>query len=239
MTPAPLKLDWCSHDAAKHAVKKWHYSRCMPRGKVVKVGVWERGHFVGCVMFGRGATPNLCKPYGLTQLECCELVRVALNKHETPVTRIISIAARIVRKSIPGLRLVVSFADPSEGHHGGIYQGGNWIYAGQSNPAKYFRINGRVTHPRSVGAAGGVQSIAWIRANIDPCAIEVHKPGKHRYLMPFDNDMRAQIAPLAKPYPKRAGSVDSGTPGVQPGRGGANPTSALLQNNGVRHAATT
>jgi hypothetical protein len=200
----------------------------MPSGKVVKVGVWESGQFVGCVMFASGATPNLCKPYGLTQFECCELVRVALSKHRNPVTRIVAIASRMIRKAMPGLRLIVSFADPNEGHHGGIYQGGNWIYSGQSNPAKYFRINNRVTHPRSVGSAGGVQSIAWIRANMDPFATEVHKPGKHRYLMPLDSDMKAKIAPLAKPYPKRAGSAESGTPGIQPGGGGATPTPALL-----------
>lgn len=32
---------------------------------------------------------------------------------------------------------------------------------------------------------------------------------------------------LSKPYNKRAGSADSGTPGDQPGGGGATPTSAL------------
>jgi hypothetical protein len=34
--------------------------------------------------------------------------------------------------------------------------------------------------------------------------VAVAVPGKHRYLMPLDDDMRARILPLAKPYPKRA-----------------------------------
>ena len=227
MTKPVLKLDWCSHEAAKYAVEHWHYSRCMPSGKLVKVGAWEDGKYIGAVMFGRGATPNLCKPYGLTQLECCELVRIALTHHESPVTRIMAVAVRMLTRAMPGLRLIVSFADPGEGHHGGVYQGGNWIYAGQSNSAKYFKIKGRTTHPRSVGAMGGVQSIGWIRANMDPTATEVHKPGKHRYLMPLDDAMRLKILPLAKPYPKRAGSADSGTAGIQPAGGGANPTRTL------------
>jgi len=29
------------------------------------------------------------------------------------------------------------------------------------------------------------------------------EPGKHKYLMPLDRKMRKQIAPLAKPYPKK------------------------------------
>jgi len=37
----------------------------------------------------------------------------------------------------------------------------------------------------------------------DQCT-PVEKPGKHRYLMPLDTDMRARIMPFAKPYPKRA-----------------------------------
>jgi hypothetical protein len=76
-----LKLDWCSFDAAKYACKSWHYSKCVPAGKLVKIGVWENEKFIGCVLYGLGATPNLSKPYGLTMTECCELVRVALTTH--------------------------------------------------------------------------------------------------------------------------------------------------------------
>ena len=55
--------------------------------------------------------------------ECAELCRVALTKHETPVSKIISIACRMLKKAMPGLRLVVSFADPERGHVGVVYQG--------------------------------------------------------------------------------------------------------------------
>ncbi len=50
---------------------------------------------------------------------------------------------------------------------------------------------------------------------------------KYRYLMPLDDEMRAKIAPLAKPYPKRAGSKGNVVPGFQSGEGGAIPTPAL------------
>ena len=38
MCESVLRLDWCSHDAAKYAVEHYHYSRSMPAGKTVKVG---------------------------------------------------------------------------------------------------------------------------------------------------------------------------------------------------------
>ena len=65
---------------------------------LVKIGCWEDADYIGCVLFGRGASPYLGKQYGLTQLECCELVRIALRKHETPVTRIVKIAIKLLRK---------------------------------------------------------------------------------------------------------------------------------------------
>ena len=203
MGKADLRIDWATHEAAKYACVNWHYSGCLPAGKLVKVGAWENGKFIGVVLFGRGATPNLGRPYNLGQDECVELVRIALTKHDSPVSRIASLAMKFLSRSNPKLRLIVSFADQSQGHHGGIYQAGNWVYNGQGDPAKFYMIRGKLTHPRSIGAKGLVQNIHGAR-QIDPNATVVDVPGKHRYLMPLDADMRERILPLAKPYPKRA-----------------------------------
>lgn len=50
---------------------------------------------------------------------------------------------------------------------------------------------------------------------------------KHKYLMPLDSEMRNQILPLSKPYPKRAGSDTLDTPANHAGEGGSLPTPAL------------
>lgn len=226
MTDKPLHIDWASHEAAKYACENWHYSRCLPAGKLVKVGAWENGKFIGVVLFGRGATPNLGRPYNLGQDKCVELVRIALTKHQSPVSRIAALAIKFLKRSNPKLRLIVSFADQSQGHHGGIYQAGNWIYNGQGDPAKFYMIRGKLTHPRSIGAKGLVQNIHGAR-HIDPNATVVDVPGKHRYLMPLDAEMRRRILPLAKPYPKRATSIDSDAANIQLAEGGATPTVAL------------
>jgi len=55
---------------------------------------------------------------------------------------------------------------------------------------------------------------------------------KYRYLMPLDNDMRKQIEPLSKPYPKRAKKQESENPSDL---GGAVPTDTL-QNAAVNPA---
>ena len=221
-----LKIDWATHAAAKFAVENWHYSKSIPKSKLVKIGVWENQKFIGVVIFSSGATPNLGSPYGLTQRECVELSRVALNQHFTPVSRILSIALKFLVNANPKLRLVVSFADRDQSHHGGIYQATNWIYDGTGSPATFYLIHGKKTHPRTIGLAGHIQNLQGAK-KMDRNAKEIPCQGKHRYLMPLDADMKKQILPLAKPYPKRASSDTSDTPSDQLGKGGARPTDAL------------
>lgn len=206
MSKVDLRIDWATHEAARHAVENWHYSKVLPVPPLVKVGVWESGNFVGVVIFSRGANNNLLKPFGLDHTSGCELTRIALTIHATPVSRIVRLAIAFLKKRNPGLRLVVSFADPSMSHHGGVYQAGNWIYTGQQPPTiEFVAPDGKQWHGRMVSKDGrkkvqGQYRKCW---RYDQCR-PVEKPGKHRYLMPLDEAMRDQIAPLAKPYPKRA-----------------------------------
>lgn len=202
MSKPELKLDWCSHAAAKFAVENWHYSQCMPAGKTVKIGVWENGKFIGVVIFSRGANNTLGSPYRLTQFEVCELTRVALNKHESSVTKIVSIAIKMLRKQSRGIRLIISFADPEQGHKGGIYQGGNWVYCGTTNSADEYIVNGKRLHGRSMRSLYGTHVGK-------PFITQIKGSSKYRYLMPLDDAMRKQIEPLAEPYPKRVTSIDS------------------------------
>ena len=166
MSKAALRCDWASHDAAAYACNHWHYSKSVPVPPLVKVGAWECGDFIGCVIFSRGASSNLLKPYGLKQDEGCELTRVALSEHKVQVTRVIKIAVKMLKQQCPGLRLVVSFADPHQGHHGGIYQGGNWIYAGTTSAGREYWKHGRKLHSRQVSEKGWNVQQGQVRAQI-------------------------------------------------------------------------
>ena len=200
-----LRLDWCTHKAAKYAVEHWHYSKSLPTPPIVRVGVWEDEKYIGVVLFSRGANNNIGKPYGLSCVECCELTRIALSQHVAPVTKIVALALKFLKKRSPSLRLIISFADPNEGHHGGIYQAGNWVYAGKTSDSyKYKDKHGRIWHQRQVSVTGVKRQYGQMQsvAKISECS-KLPQAGKHRYLMPLDADMRKQIEPLARPYPKR------------------------------------
>ena len=218
-----LRLDWCDFKAAEYACTHWHYSRRVPAGKLMKVGAWEGGRYIGCVLYGRGANNNAGKSYGLQATELCELVRIALTAHQTPVSRIVAVATRFLRAANPGLRLVFSYADPEQGHHGGVYQGGNWIYSGLSGGRAKPVINGKEMHMRSVSARYGTAEMSRLRG-MGLSAEKSPVRWKHKYLLPLDDAMREQITPLSKPYPKRAKQA---TPSSPEGSGGATPTRTL------------
>ena len=230
MSAVSLRLDWCSYEAAKYAVQHWHYSQSLPTSPLVKVGVWEEGQFIGCVLFSRGSNNNMLLPYGLTMIQGCELTRVALTTHQAPTSQIVSIALRLLRYQAPGLRLIISYADPNHGHHGGIYQAMGWLYAGQTAAdVQYVDQKGRIWHRRQVSRTGVSRQYGILRRV--PSFAECHAvplQGKHRYLYPLDAAMRAQLLPFAQPYPHRATSIQD-APDVQSGEGGAAPTVALQE----------
>jgi hypothetical protein len=217
-----LKIDWATYEAAKYACQHWHYSKKIPVNKLLKIGVWEDGAFIGVIIFGVGASAVIHKQFGLKNTEVCELVRIALKEHKTPVSRMISIALRFLRANASKIRVVVSFADPNEGHHGGIYQATNWIYTGKSAITTEYFYNGDWRHKTDVykRVPGGGKAIKQLKSR--------KKPGKYRYIMPLDDEMQKRIEPLRKPYPKRDKQAIGGD---QPHSGGAAPTVTLQKND--------
>jgi hypothetical protein len=119
------------------------------------------------------------------------------------------------------MRLVISFADTKEGHHGGIYQATNWIYVGEAEPRKLPKLNGKFIHERSLSVL-----VKSGKAKRNECEWVQAMP-KHKYLFPMDDHMRKKISHLSKPYPKRAGSIVTDAPTFHVGDGGAEPTPAL------------
>lgn len=205
-----LRLAFAPHEAAKHACENWHYAGVLPTGKLVKVGVWEDGVFKGVVIFSRGASPWLGRKYDLDHTEICELTRVALTSHDAPVSRIVAVALRLLKKSNPGLRLVVSFADPSQNHVGAIYQAGNWVYTGRSDDVDEYFVDGRWRHKKGVWYdlrdAGRQGHNLPVVAGGEPVEFR-RMPGKLRYLYPLDREMKDLVELLRRPYPKRESVV--------------------------------
>ena len=202
----------CSFDAAKYAVMNWHYSQQMPIGKLISYGVWEDEIYIGAVLYGRGASPELGSAYGLSQVECCELVRVALNKHKASVSQIVSQTIKKLKETNPGLRLIVSFADPEHDHKGIIYQAMNWIYCGQSSPSKEYYYKDKWFHSRMLKPTGfgTIPEIARLSKEQQKQLTTREMKGKYRYIYPLDKAIRRSVDKLRLPYPSAVeGSIAS------------------------------
>lgn len=190
-------------------------------GKSVRFGVWESGRFVGAIVFSNGSKA-LGSCLDLSAFQVVELSRIALSAHEWPVTRMVRFALAGLRKACPGIRAVISFADPHQGHHGGIYQAGGWSYVGTSAGSVAIVDRGREFHPRSLRLGG------WgTKIKVSVNATKERRPGKHRYVQIFDRSLVGRLESIKQQPPKRLGSRDVAAPGLQPGEGGSNPTPGL------------
>jgi hypothetical protein len=223
-----LKIDWCSYDAAKYAVQHWHYSRSLPCAKTARLGAWENEAFIGAVIFAWGANRHLAGEYKLKMTECVELCRVALDHHAMPVSRILSIAVRMLKRAMPGIRLLVSYADLNQGHEGKIYQASNWMFVAETGYEAGITLNGKLTHRRTINSKYGTSDMDWLRKRIDPAAQRYKGKPKFKYLFPLDNEMAERVKLLSKSYPKKCATSETrDTPGVHPGEGRAARTVAL------------
>lgn len=141
-----------------------------------------------------------------------ELVRVALNGKQEHTSQAVALALKELKRDCPLCRLVVSYADCDQDHLGTIYQATNWIYTGarlQNTTDASWIVNGKRYHGRVIsdwvrrkGGLHGLTRKQFLQKYYDPNATEFITKGKRKYLMPMDKQMRKQILPLAKPYPK-------------------------------------
>ena len=208
-----MRLTIATREATRFACLRFHYAHAVPVNPL-SFAVWnEKGEWCGCILFGLGATPNICVPFGLNNGEVLELTRVALNGEQEATSQCVAAALKEVKKHCPLVRLIVSYADADKSHLGTIYQATNWIYCGEMGEGSRgaFIVHGVKMHPKSVWSTrvkiGGKmvhcpQTIEAVRKYLDPDATEFVTRGKRKYLYPLDRRIRKRILPLAKPYPK-------------------------------------
>lgn len=204
-----IHLDWCDHATAKHAVRRWHYSGALPVGKLVRFGVWEDKKFIGAVVFGDGVSAHKGNMFGVANLECTELVRVALSQHLAATSQIIAVAVRLIKKHFPILRVIISYADMNERHIGTLYQAAGWTYVKEVQSVPKILFNGRLVSNRALTGTSFFMpaSPKVIKAKQelkDGTLIRVPRQPKHKYAFPLDREMRKLLMLMSKPYPKRA-----------------------------------
>jgi len=103
--------------------------------------------------------------------------------------------------------LIVSYADPSENHHGGVYQACSWQYHGQRKPSiTGLDVNGWYVPGRTCNDKWGTRSARKLQALFPEWQILPHRDtGKHLYWKALNRRGKRKAQRLglqSKPYPK-------------------------------------
>ena len=221
-------LKKASYKAIKYACLNFHYAKAVPVN-VTGYSVFNNNNdWCGVILFGSGATNNLAEPYGLKSGQVIELVRIALNGKQDGTGKALSIALKKIKKDIPLVQLVISYADSEQGHIGIIYQATNWIYTNSSVDTNLI-VNGIRYHRRSLGSKYGTSSLQALKAKgLDVKQIRT-KP-KWKYIYPLDKSLIPMCKAIAKPYPKKEicdNSITANAADFQSAEGGQHDLVAL------------
>lgn len=192
-------------DAANRLVRAHHYSG-RPPANVQWVGTWHEGGGLFGDYGEAVAACFICIPPTRWKEPVFELARLVRTPQVAkPITGLIAATLRHAKRN--GADLVVSFADRTHTHHGGVYQAASWRYDG-CRPCNMdgLLIDGVFHAGRSCNGAWGTRSPTKLRAILRGREIQPHfDAGKHLYWRALSRDGEAKAVRLGlktAPYPK-------------------------------------
>jgi hypothetical protein len=194
---------------AKKLVERHHYLHSLPGGTRLAIGVFAGTRLMGAMTLGVGPLNAYSLVDGATPDDCLTLTRLWLSDElpRNSESRFIGVVLRSLKRHT-NLKFLVSYADPSQGHLGTIYQATNWIYTGLSQATPLYDIgNGRHYHSRSLSHAFGSHALAHFqRHGIDVKLVP--QKAKHRYLYFLDSTWRERLRVPVLAHPKREESSE-------------------------------
>ena len=109
-------------------IKQRHYLSSCPPGYVVALEFIEGRDRVGAMLLGRPAA----RAYDADRI--LELTRMYFVDEMPKNTESCALAMmrKWVRRWLPGIRLLLSYSDPAQGHQGTIYRADGWAPFGQT-----------------------------------------------------------------------------------------------------------
>lgn len=163
-------------------VEKYHYSGRVPSnvqfvGSLHKPGglFGDAGEIVAAAFFS--IPPTRWADHVL------ELSRLVRADEQVPLSHLISASCASLKKR--GERLLVSFADRTQGHHGGVYKACSWLYAGcRERRMDGVIYQGKFVPGRSANSRWGTRSPKRLAER--GILVEPHyDEGKHLYFKPL------------------------------------------------------
>lgn len=212
-----LNMTGADPDECWPLVRDFHYSRRMPGNIQHCYVVREPGGLFG----DRGnvlAAAIFSIPPTRWSENVIELTRLVRNPScEMPMSRLISFSCQWLKRA--KWVLAVSFADRTQGHHGGVYQAAGWFYDGCRDRAMDgVLIDGVFKPGRSCNSTWGTRSPDKLRELLPSRSIEPHyDEGKHLYWKPLTiagrtMAKRLELRPNSYPKPNATRPLDEPVP---------------------------
>ena len=213
-------------DGARELIKKFHYSGRSPANIQVCGTLHQSGGLFGDFGAAVAACVFSIPPTRWSEdvLELSRLVR--RDDVEISLTGLISKTCNFI-KARKLTDLLVSFADWTQEHHGGIYQASSWRFNGQrARSLDGLIINGTFVAGRSLNSKYGTRSLGNVTERLQGQSVLPHyDEGKFLYWKPLNRfgaikAKRLELQSIPYPKPNAARPVDEpfpkGVSDVQP-----------------------
>lgn len=209
-----LELRIVDTHTAKSFISKYHYSKTCSN-VVVAIGEFiDNGtKMVNCIVFNYCAGREMAKQVmqGGDTSNTLELARmVSLEpKPKNLESYSISRALNWLKQNMPNIKIVISYADNTAGHHGYCYQASGFTYYGQSRPTKEHYLDGKRIHERVLNSRYGTSASNELKTLLgDRYIYKLNNETKSRYykIIAQNKREREQISKLilveSMPFPK-------------------------------------
>lgn len=188
---------------ARDLIISHHYLGSFPGGTRLSFGIFIEKRLLGALTFGVGSKESHRLVSGAGPGDCLTLTRFWISDElgKNSESHVIGLALRNLRRHT-SIKFVLSYADPTEGHRGVIYQASNFIYTGLSVAMpKYDLGDGIARNSRTLGQIFGTHSIRYFMRNGIDIRLIPQVP-KHRYIYFLDRRWRTRLTVPILPYPK-------------------------------------
>ena len=197
-------------------LKNKHYAKRVPSISYA-FGLFKNDCLVGVCTYGRPIAHALIKNAFNGHYQNCflELNRLCVN--DSLEKNALSYFVSKTINMMPKPKVLVSYADTSQNHHGYIYQATNWIYTGLSAKFKDYMVKGyEHMHGASVldmvgrsdGDKGHLNKVELLKSKFGKDNVYlIDRPVKHRYFYfiaskTTKKEMFNNLTYEIKPYPK-------------------------------------
>lgn len=169
----------------------------------------EMGSVVGVVVYGKPASPSLCRGVAGEDesARVLELTRLWIAD-VTPKNAESFLIGNSLKMLPDEFDIIVSFAEIDAGHSGVVYQATNWIYTGLSDRHVEWRLDGEKSKQHTRHLFDQFGGIEGAKKALGDRLVRAERPRKHRYVFlrggrgrrrELLNKLRYQ----AQPYPGR------------------------------------